>query len=426
MDGSHGSLKSAIIKGMQKTSQTMNPYFSVVIPTYNAEKFIERAVGSLTCQAFEDFEVVVVDDASADSTAHILQRLAEDDQRVRYFIQSRNKGTLAARARGVAETKDNYILLMDQDDELTADALEKLYPLVEKANADIVHFGVKVVPENEGAKGAAKGSEVWLNPTPRELFGEDILKMQFCEDGNFDFMVHHKAFRAELAKKAWPVFSCEHICAADDFLMSFILCTYAQSYVALADSKYYVYHLGAGETYSDDYDFHDWKRICDIEAKAFALIKDFVKKAESKVARHDWDERVFDCQEKLIEHIMNEMHDKLPVSEANRCIDYALQSWNADAVAGELWRFVRDRAYDDLVNNNSPNKDVILKTLVNQAKHAECCAEKSSNKRYFQMKEIAKVHLGDLKGKCQVAERPSPKGRGCSPLAKFLSAFRKG
>ena len=164
-------------------TSTTKPHFSIVIPTYNAEKFIERAVASLTCQAFESFEVVVVDDASSDCTVEILQRLPEDDVRVRYFVQARNKGTLAARARGIAEAKGSYILLMDQDDELTADALQNLSAY---GNHDIVHFGVQVVPESEGAKQAAKDCESWLNPTPRMLKGDEILQTQFREEDKRD------------------------------------------------------------------------------------------------------------------------------------------------------------------------------------------------------------------------------------------------
>lgn len=417
---------------MQNTISTTNPHFSIIIPTYNAEKFIERAVGSLMSQTYPDFEVVVVDDASHDSTVENLQKLAEEDQRVLYFVQEENSGTLATRARGVVEAKGEYVLLLDQDDELKPKTLEKIHKELDKNPVDILHFGVEVVAESEGAKGAAKGSEEWLNPTPRILFNDDILKMQFCEKDNFDFMVHHKAIKTNLAKKAWDIYSAEYLCASDDFLMSFILCTYAQSYVALADSKYYIYHLGAGETYADNYEFEDWKRTCDVETKALALINSFKEEVKGKIERYDWNERVSECQVKLIEHIMNEMHDKLPKSEVSRCIDYVLQKWGADTVAGELWRFVRDQAYDDIVNHVDSKKDETLITLIKQAKYADSFVRKFDSVRYFEMKKIANAHLDELKGSSPCVEGPSPcaKGpsplRGPSPFARIKRALRKG
>ena len=376
---------------------TTKPRFSIVIPTYNAEKFIERAVASLTRQTFGHFEVVVVDDASSDSTVEIVKRLAEEDQRVRYFVQSRNSGTLAARAKGVAEAKGSYILLMDQDDELTSETLQNLSTY---GNHDIAHFGVKVVPESEGAKQAANGCEGWLNPRPRMLMGSEVLQKQFCDEGNFDWHVHHKVFKAQLAKEAWGKVEQERLCTADDFLVSYILCSLAKNYVAIPNSQWYVYHLGAGETFGGDYTLEHWKRICDADAKAFKLIGEFDKNNDG-----NHQQILQNCQDKLIEHVMNEMHDNLCGRDVNKCIDYALKSWSADAVAGELWRFVRDRACCDLASNISYKNDSTLKTLVKQAEHAEGSVRELSSERHSQMKEVANARLRELKGSDQSVMR---------------------
>ena len=88
---------------------------------------------------------------------------------------------------------------------------------------------------------------------------------------------------------------------------------------------------------------------------------------------------------------MNEMHDNLSGKEVDECIDYALKKWDADAVAGELWRFVRDRAY-------AQKNDRTLKTCVKQARYADSFVRKSNNERYLKMKEIANIHLKDLEG----------------------------
>lgn len=376
-------------------------------------------MGSLMSQTYSDFEVVVVDDASCDSTVEILQKLVKKDQRVGYFVQDENSGTLATRARGVVEAKGEYILLLDQDDELKPETLEKIHKELDENPVDILHFGVEVAPESEGARKVAKDSENWLTPEPRSLFGKDILKNQYCELGNFDFLVHHKAFKSKLAKKSWKIYEEVSLCAADDFLMCFILDSYANSYCALANSKWYVYHLGAGETFGGDFSFASWRRICDVEAKALSLINAFVEKYSSDIDRDDWSARVNDCQNKLIEHVMNEMHDKLSMCEVDRCIDYALQSWTADAVAGELWRFVRDRAYDDLMKHVDSAQDEILIELVKHAKKADSFVRNSSNLRYLRMKEIANVHLCDL-------ETSSSKSKVSFPLVKFLRSFRKG
>ena len=385
-------------------------------------------------QNYPDFEVVVVDDASRDLTVEILQKLAEEDQRVRYFVQDENSGTLATRARGVTEAKGEYILLLDQDDELKPETLEKIHKELDENSVDIIHFGVEVVAESDGAKKAAIDCENWLTPKPRELFEEEILATQFCDEDNFDWHVHHKVFKSELAKKAWgtvlddlskTVFDDKEgtvlrLSTSDDFLMSYVLCSLANTYVALPDSKWYVYHLGAGETFAQEYTFEKWKRICDADAKAFWLINGFEKTNDG-----GHEQIIQSCQNKLLEHVMNEMHDNLSGKDVDACIDYALKCWNADAVAGELWRFVRDRAYDDIVNHVDSKNDETLITLTKQAEYADSFVRKFDSMRYSEMKKIANAHLDELKGSSPSFEGPSPR-QGPSPFARIKRALRKG
>ena len=369
------------------------PFFSVIIPTFNAEKFITRAVDSLSMQTCDDFEIIVVDDKSTDSTNDVLKHLAEADSRLKFFLQEKNSGTLASRAKGVLEASGEYVTLMDQDDELKPDALKNLKNALEERSADILHFGVEVVPESQGAQNAASDCEGWLTPKPRVLEGSEILKTQFADTDNFDWHVHHKVFNADLAKKAWGTFAQEKLCTSDDFLMSYVLCSNAKTYIALPDSKWYLYHLGAGETFGECYDFDKWRRICEVDAKALKLIKEFER--NNNLSSEDI---VKKCQNKLVEHVMNEMHDNLGSSDVDRCIDVALQNFDSDAVAGELWRFVRDRAYEDISLKRSYKKDSTLSTLVKQARYADSFVREFESERCLQMKEIAEQHLRELKG----------------------------
>ncbi len=376
-----------------KEKDKNKPFFSVVIPTFNAEKFIARAVDSLLNQTCDDFEIIVVDDKSTDSTAEKLEKFASSDDRLKFFIQQKNSGTLASRAKGVSEAGGKYVTLIDQDDELKPEALEKLKDALKKDPVDIIHFGVEVVPESQDAKQAATDCENWLTPKPMSLKGTEILNMQFLDVDNFDWHVHHKVFEASLAKKAWGTFANERLCTSDDFLLSYILCSFAKSYLALPNSKWYFYHLGAGETFGDDYGIEKWKRICHVDAKALALIKEF-----ERGNKFDHDEVVKSCQHKLVEHIMNEMHDNLGGTDVDECIDCALESFDSESVAGELWRFVRDRAYEDIVMKRNGKKDPTLSTLVKQARYADSFVRKFDDERYCQMKEIAERHLSELRG----------------------------
>ena len=78
------------------------PKISVVTSVYNGEKYIKEAIESILAQTFEDFEWIVIDDASTDQTAEILHRYAEKDARIKIFKNETNKKLAASLNKGVA------------------------------------------------------------------------------------------------------------------------------------------------------------------------------------------------------------------------------------------------------------------------------------------------------------------------------------
>lgn len=99
---------------------------SIVIPAYNAEKTIERCIRSVLIQDFNDFELIVVDDGSLDSTAAIVQRLAVDDSRI-ILIHQENGGEMAARAAGIRQANGGWLYFIDADDAVMPDTFSSMY-----------------------------------------------------------------------------------------------------------------------------------------------------------------------------------------------------------------------------------------------------------------------------------------------------------
>ncbi|EKD23701.1 MAG: Glycosyl transferase family 2 [uncultured bacterium] len=92
------------------------PKISVIIATKNGERFIERAIRSVLRQERVELEVVVVDDASTDGTAGIVQGVAREDARVKYFYREKNGGGGKARNFGIEQARGVYIAILDDDD----------------------------------------------------------------------------------------------------------------------------------------------------------------------------------------------------------------------------------------------------------------------------------------------------------------------
>ncbi|WP_303316209.1 glycosyltransferase [Flavivirga abyssicola] len=91
----------------------MMPFFSVIIPLYNKEAFIEYTIKSVLNQSFNDFEIILVDDGSTDNSYKIASKF--DDIRIN-LIQQKNKGVSVARNVGIKNAKGKYIALLDADD----------------------------------------------------------------------------------------------------------------------------------------------------------------------------------------------------------------------------------------------------------------------------------------------------------------------
>lgn len=116
-----------------------NPLVSVVMPAYNMERYIEEAIRSVQAQTMEDWELIVVDDCSADGTCAIVEEMAKKDSRIRLLRNEKNMGVARTRNRGLDASRGSYVALMDSDDLWVPHKLEKQLALAQEEKADIVY-----------------------------------------------------------------------------------------------------------------------------------------------------------------------------------------------------------------------------------------------------------------------------------------------
>lgn len=113
-----------------------NPLVSVVVPVFNTEKHLGQALDSLLAQTHGNLEVICVDDGSTDGTPQLLADYASRDDRIRLLTQE-NAGPGAARNRGIAEARGDYLYFLDADDWCDPTLIEKAAALLERTGADI-------------------------------------------------------------------------------------------------------------------------------------------------------------------------------------------------------------------------------------------------------------------------------------------------
>jgi len=125
------------------------PTVSVIIPTYNRELLITRAIRSVLNQTYRDFELIVVDDGSIDNTVGIVNGF--NDPRIKYIRHDKNRGVAAARNTGIKAARGSYIAFQDSDDEWLPTKLEKQLQAFTAAppKVGVVYSGVWRVENNK-------------------------------------------------------------------------------------------------------------------------------------------------------------------------------------------------------------------------------------------------------------------------------------
>ena len=119
---------------------------SVIVPVYNAEKYLKKCIDSILGQTFQDYDVILINDGSKDTSGTVCDEYARRDNRVT-VIHTKNCGPAAARKTGVEVARGEYITFVDADDWLDSNMLLFLMEEIEKQGADIICLGHKEVDE---------------------------------------------------------------------------------------------------------------------------------------------------------------------------------------------------------------------------------------------------------------------------------------
>jgi glycosyltransferase involved in cell wall biosynthesis len=210
---------------------------SVLVPSYQRERYLRRAIVSALNQTLRDLEVVVIDDRSTDSSIQIVEKLMSEDHRVRLVRHTTNCGTHAARITGVLYANGEFILSLDPDDEIFPYIAEDALHYALLHNVDIVEFHVMEV-----IQGRAKQFS-FLNPPLVKGDGEALAKL-FSEQ-NLNWNIWKRLIRRTVYMKALniltPRIRSKRIIYAEDKLHIGLICLVANGFYFLKEPGYVYY-----------------------------------------------------------------------------------------------------------------------------------------------------------------------------------------
>ena len=221
------------------------PKITVVVPVYNTGKYLAACLDSVLSQAFKDFEIVAVNDASPDDSPLILKRYAERDSRIRVVTHERNKGSHSARLTGIRAARGKYIMFLDSDDCFLPDVMGRALKIAEKHQADMVHFPLKALDrDHKLPPRMLRMAERKSLPYAHELRGGEVFRKYFAENA-CGWSVVQKLYRTDLCRKAADSIPDRPSFMGEDFCL-FTACAFFAGHYVPMKQKGYVYFMDSG------------------------------------------------------------------------------------------------------------------------------------------------------------------------------------
>lgn len=257
------------------------PSISVIVPVYQAEKFLHRCFESMSRQTFPDWELILVDDGSTDGSGALCDQFAAKDDRVRVFHRKKNQGVSEARNLGLNEARGAYITFLDADDCYEFQSLEVLWNLREQSGTDSAACAHTYLwPDGKQAVETLLPAGVYDEAAVREKLVYPLLGDRLTQPVLNGFIVRY-LFSTEIIRKAHIVFDGPYL--EDELFVLEYFCN-ARS-LAVTDQPLYRYFLhGESATH------HYMKDFPQVFARFMKRKEALVEKYGLESARPQWRE----------------------------------------------------------------------------------------------------------------------------------------
>lgn len=213
----------------------------VIIPVYNAEKYIKRTIKSVINQTYKNWNLIIVNDGSIDKSQMICNEFSRKDSRIR-LINQQNSGSISARIKGILESTANYIMFLDADDLLEVEIMDKLYHLLKQNDSDIAACSYKRL-----SKHGLLLSHKKFNSSVKEYIGNEIL-VDFFTDSNIGASMWGKLYKKELfLRNLNQLKQLPNIFYGEDSLINALILKSTKK-VITTNEPLYVYRFGGGSS----------------------------------------------------------------------------------------------------------------------------------------------------------------------------------
>lgn len=214
--------------------------FSIIIPVYNAKKYLKKCLDSTIKQTYSNYEVVAVDDGSKDGSGAILESYSQKYKQIR-VIKQENMGESAARISGINNSTGDYFVFLDADDWYEPDLLSKVNEMICENDVSVVQFSY-----NKYRYGLSHSCITGNNQKKR--YEKRNLKDYICGNELITYQLWDKAYSRKLLTEAAKNVNCNLKIGADAFLNFIMLFQNDGIDIYYSDCCLYNYRQGSGIT----------------------------------------------------------------------------------------------------------------------------------------------------------------------------------
>lgn len=394
------------------------PYFSIIIPAFNAEKYIEKCLASATSQSFKDIEIIVVDDGSDDTTPCLVRKAAKIDGRISLISHKANKGRHSARKTGVLEARGSYILFLDADDELAQNACELIHAHLLQRDVDLLHFGIEVPEVGTVSESTRTSLEQGSNSNIGYLENEEILRATFDPEKGYkvDWQIWQRAYKSSVIKEAFSRMADRRLNRAEDGYEFFVIAALSKTHDSRDNEKLYRYFHGRGITGESPISADEFGRFCEQFKECIIATRAFAAENENPTTLKCFSGYV----DKNLELLSNDWYRRVREDEKPEALKHFKSTFGEDRTARELYRFARDESYALLQRKNFTNEELShAQALYDSAERLLNELQDSTiSKGCYTMRAKAHSHITDLEKNALLQAREK------SPVKIFVSSHK--
>lgn len=222
------------------TTQQNNPYFSIILPIYNVDQYLDQCIQSVLGQKYHDYEIILVDDGSTDNSPEICDVYAAQYDHIR-VIHKPNGGLSSARNAGVEKARGTYIWWVDSDDWIEQDALTVLHLATYKKFPDVVKFNFFRMGEQKKQIMCQVPSGLYED----EASLERLINKGFYHPGKFSLSAWGHIYKNSFLKENKLSFVSERVIGSEDYLFNLSVLVAAR-HIEVIEEPLYNYRLRPG------------------------------------------------------------------------------------------------------------------------------------------------------------------------------------